>query len=738
MYVVDRILELAEQDISLVQEKVRFQIQSMLPIVIEKFSEDEIKLYKDAFDMQYSDPDDLVGHFIVQIEKHLSKWDDKVYFAPYISLVQSSGCGKSRLLKEVASKKVYVVYVNLRSQSESGFPLHLPFSDRFVKWQDQVEYENFLVVMLELISKTEDDPVEFFEKCLTGEDGFWESIAEKVETRSRSEKDLKIIRAKLTTAAARNMISRIKTKENGLTLKVVFAFDEARRLLPDKHTEGLASFYHLRRALSILPTTSDGFAFAVMTDTLSKVSSLSPSSDLDFSARINTDSHLLYPPSFFTYMDLGDPLSSKGYLSDQVLERMGGSFTLKQLGTPLHLASYGRPLWITTCLKALESPTSTPSSVALTLIRLARRKMIGGRKFELWNKEVATQEEIYGILSCIYDISASLDNHVVETLVTSSMCVLGYVSDDRRTIRGKYASEPILVEGATHCLIELGAATCLSRYFDFLKRLIPAGETGEFIARFLLTHSVQLQSAKDIYSSTRFSKVITVKTFFESLLVDSSKVASQLPQELKDGLVFLTHFRRFNYVAKLPDLREAFARGMGIICQPNERGIDLIIPVCMARMPEKKASNTSTNDEEMDLEEEEVQDPEIKDVPMSAIFIQVKNRQSSFSLSKTSNLMDLSKIDAEITPGQPYVTLLMSLWQTTKKYEIDVEKLREKRLHATIQGLDKYRCLNENSDLQEACKAIIDHRFSLEDVYGKDSDELKFAKGMFPLEFKKD
>ena len=194
-------------------------------------------------------------------------------------------------------------------------------------------------------------------------------------------------------------------------------------------------------------------------------------------------------------------------------------------------------------------------------------------------------------------------------------------------------------------------------------------------------------------------------------------VEQKLDPRIKDAKVYLTHFRRCNYEPSLKDLRAAFARGMGIICQPNERGIDLIIPVCL----------------------DSAKDIKITDASISAIFIQVKNRQSSFSIPKTVDVMDIANLTAEISPGVPYITVLMSLWETTKRKQFHVDS-SSLRLHITIQGLDFYACLHSNGDpddaseLKDICKSVIDHQFSLKHVYKEDID-LSFVTGMFPLEY---
>jgi len=88
-----------------------------------EFSENEIHQLKETFSASYIDPLNVVGTFVSYVEDCCLKFREYPgeFFAPYTVVVQSSGSGKSRLLREV-SKVRSTLYVCCRT-GKSGFPL---------------------------------------------------------------------------------------------------------------------------------------------------------------------------------------------------------------------------------------------------------------------------------------------------------------------------------------------------------------------------------------------------------------------------------------------------------------------------------------------------------------------------------------------------------------------------------------------------------------------------------------
>ena len=69
-----------------------------------------------------------------------------LYLAPYLTIFQSSGTGKSRLMKELPTEKLFISYICLRESTSSGYP---PRSSRVADellfcCKSQQEITNFL------------------------------------------------------------------------------------------------------------------------------------------------------------------------------------------------------------------------------------------------------------------------------------------------------------------------------------------------------------------------------------------------------------------------------------------------------------------------------------------------------------------------------------------------------------------------------------------------------------------
>ena len=86
----------------------------------------------DAFDWPFVDPFGTVDIFIKVVVAMAREFTPSKHFAPFSVLSQSSGSGKSRLIKEVA-KRMFVFYICLRPSSgkSSGYPYRSDIADSF-------------------------------------------------------------------------------------------------------------------------------------------------------------------------------------------------------------------------------------------------------------------------------------------------------------------------------------------------------------------------------------------------------------------------------------------------------------------------------------------------------------------------------------------------------------------------------------------------------------------------------
>ncbi|CAG8740733.1 27252_t:CDS:2 [Dentiscutata erythropus] len=83
----------------------------------------EMEIVRRAFDREFQNPNDLLERFLNYIDKcsHEYHLYNTIYYAPYVTLTQASGTGKSKLLKKVA-ENVTTIYCCLRDYNSNGYP----------------------------------------------------------------------------------------------------------------------------------------------------------------------------------------------------------------------------------------------------------------------------------------------------------------------------------------------------------------------------------------------------------------------------------------------------------------------------------------------------------------------------------------------------------------------------------------------------------------------------------------
>src|SRR5437016_14049724 len=76
-----------------------------------------------AFNVDYIDNAGMKDKFLVYLNRKHKTWNNNTnHCVPYSTIFQSSGYGKSRLVKEVA-KDIPTIYLCLRDVRSTGYPL---------------------------------------------------------------------------------------------------------------------------------------------------------------------------------------------------------------------------------------------------------------------------------------------------------------------------------------------------------------------------------------------------------------------------------------------------------------------------------------------------------------------------------------------------------------------------------------------------------------------------------------
>ncbi len=283
----------------------------------------DLQLWKDSFSFTFINQ---FSHYICECNKLFV--DSSDYYSPYVSLFQSSGTGKSRLLKQLQeTKKFLVLYINVAKPSQQSFPLPVTeLYEYFVKYPQlsankdnthfikienyaQLQFLNFLKALLEEIESVNDihsfihmfwslsgvedintdEVLEIdietnqkksymklkLENLLNKANGYTKNNIKEFETCSHTDIEIKW----------RNLLQQLyqqKSKyfdciiKNDVNPKVLIAFDEARSLVSSDNGSNVV-FIGICHALHSLPKAF----FAVFTDTASKLSNFSPVSEND-------------------------------------------------------------------------------------------------------------------------------------------------------------------------------------------------------------------------------------------------------------------------------------------------------------------------------------------------------------------------------------------------------------------------------------------------------------------------
>ena len=80
----------------------------------------EFRKLEEMFKQDYVD-ERVVSDFCKYVQHHSDKWASSQLLAPYAAMIQSSGTGKSRLIKE-SGRKLWLFYFCCRNQKSTGFP----------------------------------------------------------------------------------------------------------------------------------------------------------------------------------------------------------------------------------------------------------------------------------------------------------------------------------------------------------------------------------------------------------------------------------------------------------------------------------------------------------------------------------------------------------------------------------------------------------------------------------------
>eukprot|EP01053_Blabericola_migrator_P006640 Blabericola_migrator_1__6639@NODE_334_length_9665_cov_140_658158_g270_i0_p2_GENE_NODE_334_length_9665_cov_140_658158_g270_i0NODE_334_length_9665_cov_140_658158_g270_i0_p2_ORF_typecomplete_len670_score98_08AAA_7/PF12775_7/0_026DUF3528/PF12045_8/2_8e02DUF3528/PF12045_8/0_96AAA_22/PF13401_6/0_18TniB/PF05621_11/2_4TniB/PF05621_11/71SAPS/PF04499_15/0_25_NODE_334_length_9665_cov_140_658158_g270_i064258434 len=467
--------------------------------------------------------------------EHL-RWvgDELMYQHRCVSFCQSSGCGKSRTIRELA-QRYYVCYLPFAASTRSSqWP---PESSLAQVLLTALECERSTICLTNVIpllsailatlrSAIEDgnmSPAEWFNYIQSAE--MTRQVAVNLRNNT-AEQSILYVEPTLTCLRRANPALNHPGQD-----VIIFAFDEASALLTPSWIEGFSLLRLLRRACS-----QSGVA-SIYLSTDPKVYNPPSKHHRDSALRI----------SVVRDYEMPRPLTSV-VLPDCFLESRNFEASLSILDTAMWMSFYGRPLWQAVA-RALLSVGASETHTNREILGFAEEKLQLG---------VPTSAVAVASLLCRLTVLPSAK--LAETLLTSHMAQLLNVSSDRELTYITYASEPLLAWPA-FIYFKGSADTIISATAEAIHNgCLAAGVAGEIFVRFALV----LQR-----SQPGFEKL---NTFQRSIFEDSNAP--------DDAFINFIQFVWITEELNEDLLLSAFERKAALVPRSPERaGYDLVIPV---------------------------------------------------------------------------------------------------------------------------------------------------------------
>ncbi|CAI2196471.1 1713_t:CDS:1, partial [Funneliformis geosporum] len=509
-----------------------------------------LQILEKAFNCQFQDPNNMKERFLKYLNKKYMTWkSDTNHRVPYSTIFQSSGYGKSRLVKEVA-KDIPTIYLCLRDVRSTGYPLRTSLGadlfERVLENLKEGEEWRFLYILQLAIQCFKEE----LAKCDNNCEKLWNSQMDTafcervwVNIQHKSENWRSICNDEVNNSA-----DFIFDKDSS-KVSFILCIDEARTLIPS--ASKTSPFRLLRRALRKIKW--NGF-FVLLLDTLSKISNFAPPKSIDPSSRDTSDLplKLFYPYFRLTTMDV---FESNTYKDES-----------------WNLAKFGRPLYIS----YLQSCDDDPEAID-KLKNLLERKLLGGaNNFEESQQDISS----LAILSSIIGLDMSPQSQLASELVASHMTTCVSVSEDRERLIIAFPSEPLLSDVALNFISDSILSKILKQFNALLKKgLVEPGPRGEIVSRIILAIvAYKLKTGTDN----------SVQKFLEELYHEDSMLdLDGFSDEFTNGTVSFTHFNAIEYVPAKKDLKRFYSRRCAFIMKRNHPGADICIPVKLATDTDK-------------------------------------------------------------------------------------------------------------------------------------------------------
>lgn len=497
----------------------------------------------------------------------------KYFYAPYTTICQASGYGKSRAIELLANRTdslFYVHYCCLRT-SGSGYPNGTKyvtdlFLEHITSYQAKSMFRAYVYFLLNAIVDNKYTVQEFYQLYSTSE---------------KTEHTIKFADAIKSSLPSRRSDEALKKR---VKKPLLLVFDEARSLLPNN----LFDTFLLALQEMDLPV------FALFIDTSSKISNFVPEAKRDPTSRISSLQAILFPPIYM--LPTFDAFRRHSTASN--IEKVD---SVKKAIKFESICSFGRPLWASwlNSFAALKSKPGSEVKVSeRDLLSLAAQKLVGGINIlHQFNEKITKIENVLAILSVRVGTIMPLQEATSHQLVSAHMATLVGVSKERASIEIAFPSEPVLALASAQYYWKSSphVQTLIKYLTEHLRSsLIDKGAVGELAIKIALLHAFDRTHMTDgmHYGAQKkvYGKYVYVRSFIKSLLGKSAiqmikrQLSPEKADQLLEGFVYFTHFYKADRREfQLRDMKTLMARGAAGEYKRSLKLVDFKLPVALKK-----------------------------------------------------------------------------------------------------------------------------------------------------------
>ncbi|KAF8684561.1 hypothetical protein RHS04_01240 [Rhizoctonia solani] len=537
-----------------------------------------------------------------------------------ISVIQSSGMGKSRMVEE-AGNTVFTIPINIREQMPENKKAYPPpdicvrtYFEARRNESDEKQRIDYMLFLCKLFDKAQELVKEHC-SGLTGPDlarswatylregqkdeavgsnrrQFYDNVVESANKASQDNNRHPFELERLMKSSCDKLLSTLMSSQpdkSGDNVCFVY-FDEAHLLtLPvEKAYEGHErnQYHNLGTVLSMLINYR---VFFIFLSTNSRLEGFAPPVSSYPSERVTSGSKLISP-----FTELPFDIHSKNML----IERR--PLTLTNAADVDVMAAFGRPLW--NAQRQVD-----PSSC---VFEFAMNKL--GANGVDWKTSDSTLAALGVRVGITFDQTIRGSYLIQSKLVESHMRMVYSISEHREYMHTGAPSEPVLAEAAGRYLSSAGlnlkgvSVEGPRRLWEELSNgLMARGERGELAGRLLLTsaHDIALKSCYGAYEPKKntpwYHRPIPVVAFLEALFGEEHhqlimETKSTNPQGQVQKLstafagcyVFFSHFGLADDTEMISEygLAVALLRGVALQAKDGQESVDAVIPIHMGAL----------------------------------------------------------------------------------------------------------------------------------------------------------